>query len=308
MFQTKLLFIFKLSLFHELKLNTMDIVKVQAIFDATKSQVWNALTNPEIMKVWYFNIPNFNLNVGSELSFYEGEKKEYLHQGKILKVEENELLQHTWEHPEQSKGSSTLTWEIEEIGDNKVKVTLSHEGLENFSDAGPNFAPENYEMGWNAIVKTNLRNYLYNIKRLVFTQEINATASEVWNTMWDKDSYPKWVTIFCEGSYYYGELEMGKRIHFLTPKGDGMFSDVGYMIKDKLMILSHIGLLSDFKEMPLDAETERWTGSFEIYKLEENDGKTMITAEADCVDKYVSYMEEKFPLALQEVKKLSENK
>jgi len=285
----------------------MDIVKVETVFDASKSKVWDALTNSETMKVWYFNIPNFKLAVGSKFSFYEGEKKEYLHQGEILKIEDNKLFQHTWEHPEQSNGSSVLTWEIEELEDNKVKVTMTHEGLENFADAGANFAPENYQMGWNAIVKTNLRNYLYGIKRLVFTQEINASANEIWNTMWDKDSYPKWATIFCEGTYFTGEMEMGNRIHFLTPKGDGMFSDVGYMIKDKLMILSHIGTLSDFKEMPLDAETERWTGSFEIYKLEEKDGKTTITAEADCVDKYVIYMEEKFPLALQEVKKLSEH-
>ena len=286
----------------------MDIINVETVFDASKSQVWEALTISEIMKVWYFDISNFNLNIGNEFSFYEGEKKEYLHQGKILKVEDNKLFQHTWEHPEQSKGSSVLTWEIEELNDNKVKVTLTHEGLENFADAGPNFAPENFEMGWNAIVKTNLRNYLYGIKRLTFKQEINASAKEVWNTMWEKESYPKWATIFCEGSYYTGAMEMGNRIHFLTPKGDGMFSDVGYMIPDKLMILSHIGMLLDFKEMPLDAETQRWTGSFEIYKLEEKDGKTTVTAEADCVDKYVSYMEEKFPLALQEIKKISENK
>lgn len=284
----------------------MDIVKVEAVFDASKSQVWDAITNSEIMKVWYFDILNFNLNVGNEFSFYESEKKEYLHQGKILKVEENKLLQHTWEHPEQSKGSSVLTWEIDEVDDNKVKVTLTHEGLENFADAGPNFAPENFEMGWNAIVKTNLRNYLYNIKRLTFKQEINASAKEVWSTLWDKESYPKWATIFCEGSYYTGEMEMGNRIHFLTPKGDGMYSDVGYMIPEKLMIFSHIGMLSDYKEMALDAEAERWTGSFEIYKLEETNGKTTLTAEADCVDKYVSYMEEKFPLALQEIKKIAE--
>ena len=41
----------------------MDIVKVEAVFDATKSQVWEALTNTEIMKVWYFNISNFRLEV-----------------------------------------------------------------------------------------------------------------------------------------------------------------------------------------------------------------------------------------------------
>lgn len=284
----------------------MDIVKVEIVLDATKLQVWEALTNAEKMKIWYFDIPNFNLNIGNEFSFYEGEKKEYLHKGKVLKVEENKLFQHTWMHPEQSKGSSTVTWEIEELENNKVKLSLTHEGLESFGDAGPTFSPENYEMGWKAIVKTNLRNYLYGIKKLIFDVKINASAEKVWNKMWDKESYTEWTTPFCAGTYFTGELEMGNRIHFLTPKGEGMYSDLGYMIKEKLMIFSHIGMLSNFKEMPLDAETERWTGSFETYKLNEIDGITTVTAEIDCVPEYISYMEEKFPLALQELKKISE--
>lgn len=284
----------------------MDIVKVEAVFDATKSQVWEALTNTEIMKVWYFDISNFKLAVGSEFSFYEGDKKEYLHEGEILKVEQNVVLQHTWKHPQQSKGSSIVTWEIEESGDDKVKVTLSHEGLENFADAGPNFAPANYEMGWNAIVKTNLRNYLYGIKKIVFEQEIKASAETVWNKMWDKKSYTDWTTPFCAGTYFTGEIELGSRIHFIAPSFDGMYSDVFYLIPNKLIIFKHIGNLKDLKELPIDAEAERWTGSFETYKLNEVDGVTTVTAEIDCVPEYINYMEEKFPLALQELKKISE--
>ena len=284
----------------------MDIVKVEAVFDATKSQVWDALTNTEIMKVWYFDISNFKLAVGSEFSFYEGDKKEYLHEGEILKVEQNVLLQHTWKHPQQSKGSSIVTWEIEESGDNKVKVTLSHEGLENFADGGPNFAPANYEMGWNAIVKTNLRNYLYGIKKIVFEQEIKASAETVWDKMWDKKSYTDWTTPFCAGTYYTGEIELGSRIHFIAPSFEGMYSDVFYLIPNKLIIFRHIGNLKDLKELPIDAEAERWTGSFETYKLNEVDGVTTVTAEIDCVPEYINYMEEKFPLALQELKKISE--
>lgn len=284
----------------------MDIVKVEAVFDATKSQVWEALTNTEIMKVWYFDISNFKLAVGSEFSFYEGDKKEYLHEGEILKAEQNAVLQHTWKHPQQSKGSSIVTWEIEETGDNKVKVTLSHEGLENFADAGPNFAPANYEMGWNAIVKTNLRNYLYGIKKIVFEQEIKSSAETVWNKMWDKKSYTDWTTPFCAGTYFTGEIELGSRIHFIAPSFDGMYSDVFYLIPNKLIIFKHIGNLKDLKELPIDAEAERWTGSFETYKLNEVDGVTTVTAEIDCVPEYINYMEEKFPLALQELKKISE--
>jgi uncharacterized protein YndB with AHSA1/START domain len=284
----------------------MDIVKVEAVFDATKSQVWEALTNTEIMKVWYFDISNFKLAVGSEFSFYEGAKKEYLHEGEILKAEQHKVLQHTWKHPQQSKGSSVVTWKIEESDDNKVKVTLSHEGLENFADGGPNFAPANYEMGWNAIVKTNLRNYLYGIKKIVFEQEIKASAETVWNKMWDKKSYTDWTTPFCAGTYFTGEIELGSRIHFVAPSFDGMYSDVFYLIPNKLIIFKHIGMLKDLKELPIDAEAERWTGSFETYKLNEVDGVTTVTAEIDCVPEYINYMEEKFPLALQELKKISE--
>lgn len=284
----------------------MDIVKVEILFDASKLQVWEALTNSEIMKVWYFDISNFKLAVGSEFSFYESDKKEYLHEGEILKVEQNKVLQHTWKHPQQSKGSSIVTWEIEEIEKNKVKVSLSHEGLQAFADAGPNFASANYEMGWNAIVKTNLRNYLYGIKKIVFEQEIKASVETVWNKMWDKKSYTDWTTPFCAGTYFTGEIELGSRIHFIAPSFDGMYSDVFYLIPNKLIIFKHIGNLKDLKELPIDAEAERWTGSFETYKLNEVNGVTIVTAEIDCVPEYINYMEEKFPLALQELKKISE--
>lgn len=285
----------------------MGVIKVEAVFDATKSKVWEALTNSEIMKIWYFDIANFNLNIGNKFSFYEGEKKEYLHEGEILQVEENKLLQHTWTHPEQSSGTSVLTWNIDEI-DGKTKVTLTHEGVESFADAGPNFAPANYEMGWNALVKTNLRNYLYGIKKIVFTQEINASAETVWNKMWDKKSYTEWTTPFCAGTYFTGEIELGSRIHFIAPSFEGMYSDVFYLIPNKLIIFKHIGNLKDLKELPIDAEAEKWTGSFETYKLNEENGITTVTAEIDCVPEYIDYMNEKFPLALQELKKISENK
>ena len=285
----------------------MSVITTTAVFEATKEKVWDAITNSEVMKIWYFDISNFNLTIGNEFSFYESEKKEYLHSGEILKVEENKMLQHTWKHPEQSEGSSVVTWILEEI-DGKIKVTLTHKGLESFADAGPNFAPANYQMGWDALVKTNLRNYLYNIQKLVFTVEINASAETVWNKMWDKKSYTEWTTPFCAGTYFTGEIELGSRIHFIAPSFDGMFSDVFYLILNKLIIFKHIGNLKDLKELPLDAETERWTGSFESYKLNEVDAITTVTAEIDCMSEYIDYMNDKFPLAMQELKKISENK
>lgn len=284
----------------------MAVVTVETIFDSSPQKVWEAITKPEMMKVWYFDISNFNLQIGNEFTFYEPDGNTYFHKCKILKVEENKLLQHTWTHPEQSKGSSVVIWKIEAINDEKVKVTLTHEGLETFADGGDKFAPENYEMGWNALVKTNLRNYLYNIEKIKFTIVINTPASKVWDIMWNKELYTKWTTPFCVGSYFTGELAQGCRIHFLSPSGSGMYSDVFYLIPEKLIIFKHIGNIADLKELPLDAETEKWTGSFETYKFDEVDGKTTVTAEVDCVEQYIDYMKDKFPLALAELKRIVE--
>ena len=284
----------------------MDVIKVESIFNASKSKVWEALTQPEIMKIWYFDISNFDLSIGTEFTFYETDGTSFFHKCSILSVEENKILQHTWTHPEQSKGTSVVTWEIEELEAEKVKVTLSHEGVESFADGGKKFAPTNYEMGWNALVKTSLRNYLYNIKKLKFEVEIEATAATVWDKMWDKKSYTEWTTPFCAGTYFTGEMELGSRIHFVAPSFEGMYSDVFYLIPNKLLIFKHIGMLKDLKEQPIDAETEKWTGSFETYKLNEVDGITSVTAEIDCVPEYINYMNDKFPLALQELKKIKE--
>lgn len=285
----------------------MGKIVIETVFDSTAGKVWDAITNPETMKTWYFDIADFKPVVGTQFSFYEGEAKKYFHQGEILKVEEHKILQHTWTHPEQSKGTSTVTWEIDETTDGKVNVTLTHEGVESFGDAGVDFSAANFEMGWNAIVKTSLRNFLYGIKKLTFDIEINASAAHIWNIMWDKNGYTEWTTPFCEGSYFTGEVGLGNRIHFLAPNGEGMFSDVFYIKPNKIVMFKHIGIVKDGKELPMDAETEKWTGCFETYKFNEVDGKTALTAEVDCVPDHIDFMNKVFPLALQELKKLSEN-
>jgi len=284
----------------------MSIVKVSSNFETSKQKVWEAITNPEKMKVWYFEMSNFILEIGNVFSFYETDGRAFFHECKILNFEENKMLKYTWTHPQQSKGSSIVTWSIEELESGKVEVTLTHEGLDSFADVGEKFAPANYEMGWNALVKTSLRNYLYNIQKLVFSVEIEANANVIWNKMWNKETYTQWVTPFCEGTYFTGEIELGNRIHFIAPSFDGMYSDVFYLIPNELVIFKHIGNLKNLEEQPIDEESEKWTGCFEVYKLKEKEGKTSVSAEIDCMPEYINYMNEKFPLALQELKKVSE--
>lgn len=284
----------------------MEPVIVSQTFDAPLEKVWNALCQENELKKWYFPVENYDFKTGSEFSFYESaDSKNFLHQCRFLNIIPDKLIEHTWTHPEQSKGNSTVKWELAAEGD-KTKVTLTHTGIESFADAGDAFSKANYEMGWNAIVKGNLRNHLYGIERLVFPIEINASAEKVWQKLWDKKSYTEWTAPFCEGSYYTGEMKQGERIHFLSPAGEGMYSDVFFMKPNQLAVVKHIGIVKDGEEMPIDAETEKWTGCFEIYTLKEENGITHLKAEVDSVDKYADYMRETFPKALQKLKEISE--
>lgn len=285
----------------------MEPIVINFTFNAPLAKVWNVLSDENELKKWYFPVENYKFETGSEFTFYESsDSKNYLHKARFLNIIPDQLIEYTWEHPNHSKGTSTVKWELE-AEDEKTRLTLTHTGTESFADAGPAFTKANYEMGWNAIVGTMLRNHLYNIAKLTFTIEINAAPQTVWQKIWNKESYKVWTNPFCEGSYYEGDLKQGSRLHFLTPSGDGMYTDVFYLKENEISVLKHVGILKDFKEQPLDEETKQWTGCFEIYKLTSSDGATTVTVEVDSLEKYINHMNNTFPLALQELKRISEN-
>ena len=67
--------------------------------------------------------------------------------------------------------------------------------------------------------------------------EIDATAEKVWNSLLEPENYKKWTAVFCADSYFTGELKSGGRVHFLTPDGNGMYSDVVFYTPDKNVLL-----------------------------------------------------------------------
>ena len=139
---------------------------VEVNIHAELKTVWEAITYPEKMKVWYFEFNNFNLKVGNEFYFFEpGGNKKYRHQCKVTEIVPNHKFQHKWAFPDYSDGTSTLTWELTQQGD-VTHVKLIHKGVETFADGGKDFARENFEVGWKEIVSKNLKNYLTNKRKL----------------------------------------------------------------------------------------------------------------------------------------------
>ncbi|MBX7173292.1 MAG: hypothetical protein K1X72_20145 [Pyrinomonadaceae bacterium] len=144
--------------------------------------------------------------------------------------------------------------------------------------------------------------------KLNFTIKIAASKEKVWETLWNETTYPQWTNVFCEGSYAVSDWKEGSKVHFLTPNGQGMYSLIAKMVENEFISFNHLGLLKDKIEQPPTEETKQWSESFEDYTLTESEGVTTLSVNVDSLDQYVEFFNEKFPVALQNVKNLAETK
>lgn len=74
-------------------------VVVETIYKASKEKVWNAITDKNEMKKWYFNIAEFKPEVGFEFQFTGGTpEKTYLHLCKITEAVNESKLTYSWRY------------------------------------------------------------------------------------------------------------------------------------------------------------------------------------------------------------------
>ncbi len=274
---------------------------------ANAEKIWQLLTNPELMKIWYFTVHNFQLQEGSEFYFYENETGgEFLHRCKILKVTPGKIFEHTWEYPEIVKGVSVVKWELKALEENLTLVTLTHSGTEQFAEAGAMFRRESFEQGWYEILLI-LRNKLHKIENLSFEKEINASPSNVWKALWDRNNYTQWTQFFSEGSQLLGNLEKNAKILLVDGSKNGMYSEISDFEENSKLVMKHLGMVENGKELPIDAEAEKWTETTESYFLTPFSGGTLLRVEVQMTNEHKDFMEKAFKPALEEVKKIAEN-
>ena len=137
-------------------------VKVSVKVNAPVDKVWNALTDKEQIKNWYFDIPDFELKEGNAFNFYEpGEERKFHHHCEIAEVVPQEKLKHSWTYPDISKEKTLVKWELKPESEGTV-VTLTHKGLENFHHLGEDFYPESFQKGWEEIIGKSLKGFVEN--------------------------------------------------------------------------------------------------------------------------------------------------
>ena len=133
---------------------------IEQTFDSTIAIVWDAITDKDKMKQWYFDLAEFRAEVGFEFSFMgENEGRKFKHLCRVTEVVPGKKLVHTWQY-EGYPGLSTVTFDLFNDGD-KTRVKLTHQGLETFPEtAHKDFAKENFVAGWTYIIGTSLKGYL----------------------------------------------------------------------------------------------------------------------------------------------------
>ena len=134
-------------------------IVIERILNAPVAKVWQAITDKQQMKEWYFDLKEFKAEPGFEFQFEGGTKeKSYLHLCKITEVIAQKKLRYSWRY-DGYEGISFVTFELFAEGD-KTRLKLTHEGLESFPAANKDFARENFVAGWTDIIGKNLPEYL----------------------------------------------------------------------------------------------------------------------------------------------------
>lgn len=137
-----------------------ETIHIERTYPISADKLWQALTNQESMKDWFFEIPNFTTEVGGEFEFYKSNNdKNLMHHCQVVESKAPEIFKFTWRHPKQSQGTSVITWRlIPRRG--ATTLHLTHEGLENFKDAGENYTHAKFESGWERILGESLNKFL----------------------------------------------------------------------------------------------------------------------------------------------------
>lgn len=140
--------------------NPQRTVTLERSFNASKADVWRALTEKELMKQWYFDLPEFKAEVGFRFEFTGGHEDgiQYRHLCEVTEVVHEQKLVYSWKY-DGYEGLSYVGFELTEEKEG-TRLKLTHTGIDSFPADNPDLAIHNFEAGWNQIINTSLQDFL----------------------------------------------------------------------------------------------------------------------------------------------------
>ena len=114
------------------------VIEKNIVIDASPEVVFKAITDQEELTNWFPDQAILEAKLGGRVkfSFYKDKEHEYREfdffpEGTIIEFIPNKKVSYTWHEPNIPDFPRTVvTWELEEIADNKTRVKLLHTGFE----------------------------------------------------------------------------------------------------------------------------------------------------------------------------------
>ena len=133
---------------------------VEQTFSTSIEAVWDALTEIEKMRKWYFNnIPEFKPETSFETKFnVQSGDRNFLHKWRVTKVQPLNMIEYSWEFEDYPGKSTSAFILVKENNLTKLRLTITI--LEDFPEDIPEFKRESCIAGWNYFINQNLREFL----------------------------------------------------------------------------------------------------------------------------------------------------
>jgi uncharacterized protein YndB with AHSA1/START domain len=139
-------------------MNSQPVV-IERIFPSPIRKVWEAITNKNQMKQWYFDLKDFKPVVGFEFQFeVENKGVNFIHLCRVTEVVDGRKIVYSWRYQGQP-GDSLVSFELFPEGENQTRLKLVHQGLETFP-AVADYARENFNAGWTELIGGSLKKFL----------------------------------------------------------------------------------------------------------------------------------------------------
>ncbi len=137
-----------------------DSIEVEFEFNAAIATVWQAITDPQQMRQWYFEqINQFEPIVGFETRFdVQCDGRNFEHCWKIIEAQPMSVLKYEWSYTGYA-GESEVHWMLTEKGQG-TQLNLVQIGIETFDQSDPIFSRESGEAGWDYFIRESLANFL----------------------------------------------------------------------------------------------------------------------------------------------------
>ena len=135
-------------------------VIVEQLYNTPVSMVWEAITEPDRMRQWFFdNIPAFEPRVGFRTRFVvRSGDRTFTHVWEIIEVVPGNKIAYRWSY-EEYDGTGYVSFELSGK-DETALLRLTNEGLESFPRNIPEFSRESCNAGWEYFIRQRLKDYL----------------------------------------------------------------------------------------------------------------------------------------------------